>query len=440
MLLHKKNGKTIFIYSLVTFILICLMSNLFAMISFPDEINVIQGQSQKIKDSLLFDLSLDNNKQKNIELSSKMSNLSSFMLLHGNNQGSAKGYIKLFGKIPVKTVTVNVIPDIKLVPSGEAIGVKIESKGLLVVGLSSITGAHSRKYTPAADAGFEIGDTILQINGQKVEKERDIIDILNEDGNKGKKLNIVIEREKQKMSIAIQPVLCADDNLYKIGLWVRDSIAGVGTMTFYDPVTGKFGALGHGITDIDSGVLIDINKGSILKSKIASVKKARKSVPGEIVGIFYETEAPYGKIQKNTSFGIYGKVDSKNASGPLGPMPIGLSYQVKEGPAKILSTIEDNQIAEYDIEIQKVTKQRSADSKSMLIKVTDPRLLEKTGGIVQGMSGSPIIQDGKLIGAVTHVLVNDPTRGYGIFIEWMLGEAEIDTNQSANTLSAAVGL
>jgi stage IV sporulation protein B len=165
---------------------------------------------------------------------------------------------------------------------------------------------------------------------------------------------------------------------------------------------------------------------SILKSKIASIQKARKTVPGELVGIFYDNVDAYGVIEKNTSFGIYGKLNSNYNSSRTKAVSVGLNNQIKEGPAKILTTIEGNKVEEFDIEIQKVMRQKSSESKSMIVKVTDKKLIERTGGIVQGMSGSPIIQDGKLIGSITHVLVNDPTRGFGISIEWMLKEADIE--------------
>jgi stage IV sporulation protein B len=184
--------------------------------------------------------------------------------------------------------------------------------------------------------------------------------------------------------------------------------------------------LGHGITDIDSGVLVDINSGSIMKSKIASIQKAKKTVPGELVGIFYNNSDAYGVIEKNTSFGIYGKLNRKYSTNRNKAISVGLNSQIKEGPAKILTTIEGNKVEEFDIEIQKVVRQSNSESKSMIIKITDKELIEKTGGIVQGMSGSPIIQDGKLIGSITHVLINDPTRGFGISIEWMLKEADIE--------------
>lgn len=431
--MHKRNTK-FYVLSLVFILMIIFVaSNVITIYNYPQEINLMQGHSQRLENSPLCRLVLENVNQKFINLSKFNSKLTTFTLIKGNSEGSANAKLMVFNLLPVKNVKLNVIPDIKIVPSGEAIGVKIQTKGVLVVGLSTITTLDGKKQSPAADAGFEVGDIILEINNQKIEKERDITRIINENSNSS--LRILIEHSNEQRTIEVKPVQSLDDNMYRIGLWVRDNIAGVGTMTFYDPKTGTFGALGHGITDIDSGVLVDISKGAVLKSKVASVQKARKTAPGEIVGIFYETEEPYGTISKNTSFGIYGQLSTKQNESNMKPIPIALSYQVKEGPAKILSTIEGNNIEEFDIEIQKVNRQSNSNSKSMLIKVTDPKLLEATGGIVQGMSGSPIIQEGKLVGAVTHVLVNDPTRGYGIFIEWMLEEADINLESFAEEAS-----
>jgi len=395
------------------------------MYSFPDEINVIQGQSRKLTDSKLFSLELNRDTKDGINVNNN-NIISSFLLMDGKEKGRTKASLMLLGILPVKEVTLNIIPDIKVIPSGEAIGVKIESKGVLVVGLSSITDVKGRKCSPAAECGFEVGDKIIDIDGKQVEKERDIINYLNNRQDKDAKIKVIVERNGEKHYFSLKPVKCEEDNIYRIGLWVRDNIAGVGTMTFYDSESGIFGALGHGITDIDSGVLIDINTGCILKSKIASIQKARKTVPGELVGIFYDNDSEYGVIEKNTRFGIYGKLNKKQNISRNKAVSIGLNSQIKEGSAKILTTIEGDKVEEFDIEIQKVMRQRSSESKSMIIKITDKKLIEKTGGIVQGMSGSPIIQDGKLIGSVTHVLVNDPTRGFGISIEWMLKEADID--------------
>jgi stage IV sporulation protein B len=214
--------------------------------------------------------------------------------------------------------------------------------------------------------------------------------------------------------------MASDDKKYHIGLWVRDSTAGIGTLTFYDPKTSAFGALGHGITDIDTGLLMPVDSGEIIESSILGIKVGKSGVPGELKGVFIE-DMRLGTIENNSEFGIYGKLSDNAANKITGKLyPIGLRSEIKEGPAVILSNIDGKSIAEFEIEIQKVSRQNINGSKGMIIKVTDQKLLEATGGIVQGMSGSPIIQNGKIIGAVTHVLVNDPTKGYGIFIEGML--------------------
>lgn len=425
MLLHRKKRKNIFLYTTLIIIVLCLINALFTIYSFPDEVNVIQGQDRKLPESKLFRLTLNDEYKKCINLE-KNTIMSYVLLSESNDRIKAKASLTLMGFLPVKEVTLNIIPDIKVVPSGEAIGVRIESKGVLIVGLSSITDLNGRKCSPAADAGFEIGDKIMDIDGRQVEKEKDIVDYLNNRQNKNDKVKIMVDREGGRHSLSVKPVKCEEDGIYRIGLWVRDNIAGVGTMTFYDPSSRVFGALGHGITDVDSGVLVDINSGSIMKSKIASIQKAKKTVPGELVGIFYDSDETYGVIEKNTSFGIYGKLNKKQNTSRNKAVSVGLNSQIKEGPAKILTTIEGNKVEEFDIEIQKVVRQSNSESKSMIIRITDKKLIEKTGGIVQGMSGSPIIQNGKLIGSVTHVLINDPTRGFGISIEWMLKEADID--------------
>ncbi|MGE5677152.1 MAG: SpoIVB peptidase [Pseudomonadota bacterium] len=426
--MHRKKRKKILLYTTLIMIVLCLANTLFTVYSFPDEINVIQGQNRKLPESKLFQLSLEDDFKDRVNLK-KNTIISTFLLSQADERIKAKANLMLFGLIPVKEVSLNIIPDIKVVPSGEAIGVKIESKGVLIVGLSSITDKKGRKCSPAADAGFEIGDKIMEIGGKKVEKEKDIVDYLNKRQNKSEKVKVVVDREGIRHEYTVKPVECEEDDMYRIGLWVRDNIAGVGTMTFYDPESRVFGALGHGITDVDSGVLVDINSGSILKSKIASIQKAKKTVPGELVGIFYDDGDSYGVIEKNTSFGIYGKLNKRKSAGSGKAISIGLNSQIKEGPAKIMTTIEGNKVEEFDIEIQKVIRQSNSESKSMIIKITDKDLLEKTGGIVQGMSGSPIIQDGKLIGSITHVLINDPTKGFGISIEWMLKEANIDVEK-----------
>ncbi|MGI6731222.1 MAG: SpoIVB peptidase [Anaerovoracaceae bacterium] len=240
-------------------------------------------------------------------------------------------------------------------------------------------------------------------------------------------ITLKVLRKDDILNIKLTPVLSANDNLYKIGVWVKDKTAGIGTLTFYDPTDNSFGALGHGITDPETGTVLAVAQGELLDSKVEEVKQGKAGSPGEIRGIFYEADEPLGQLTSNTQFGIFGKTYT-SIKNPLYPEPVKIGYQnqIKKGPAYILSTLEGDRIEKYEIYIEKINKQSKADTKSMVIKVTDKRLLDKSGGIIQGMSGSPIIQDDKLIGAVTHVFVNDPQKGYGIFIEWMLQQSNVE--------------
>lgn len=223
------------------------------------------------------------------------------------------------------------------------------------------------------------------------------------------------------------PQYDTDDQEFQIGLYIRDTAAGIGTMTFYEPNSKKYGALGHIISDMDTRKPVEINDGTIVKSKVTEIQKGENGVPGEKRANFDVNESELGNITKNTPFGIFGTLNGKVEKSKWNePMPIALPNQVKEGPAKILTVIDGEKVEAFDVEIVNTVAQESPATKGLILKIVDDRLLEATGGIVQGMSGSPIIQDGKVIGAVTHVFVNDPTSGYGVHIEWMLNEAGID--------------
>lgn len=314
--------------------------------------------------------------------------------------------------------------NLELMPGGEPVGVKLNTKGVLVVALSDIEGNDNNIICPAAQAGVQIGDCILEINNQTTNSSEDTSKQIN--SCDGKELKLLIDRNGVKLEKTVVPVKNKNDDKYKIGLWVRDSTAGVGTLTFYDPKTNTFGALGHPITDVDTGTILKVSTGNITNSSIMSVKKGLKGTPGELRGIFVNEENPIGFITQNTICGIFGegtKVMSNYVN--KGLYKIATRDEIKEGPAKIITTIEGDKPEQFDIVIEKLLQQEAAGPKSMIIRVTDKKLLEKTGGIVQGMSGSPIIQNNKLVGAVTHVLVNNPDTGYGIYIEWMINEGNI---------------
>ena len=227
------------------------------------------------------------------------------------------------------------------------------------------------------------------------------------------------------MNVDVTPAIDPRDGAYRLGVWVRSSTAGVGTLTYYDPVSGGYGALGHAITDVDTGVIFPVGAGAVYENEVVHVTRGEESAPGELTGEFFEKEIVLGEIEKNTGFGVFGKAPAQMAAGGLYPegLPVARRSEVRTGSAQLLSCVEGGEVKAYDCEIERFYSKSASEGRNMAVRITDPELLKKTGGIVQGMSGSPIIQDGKLVGAVTHVLVNDPTRGYGIFIENMLDAA-----------------
>lgn len=324
--------------------------------------------------------------------------------------------VKLFNLIPIKTVNVSVMPKCYVIPSGEAIGVKLYTDGVLVVGISDVTDSGGRIFTPAKDAGIRVGDRITEVNGKKVESTDDFVKKVNDaDG----RVQLKLVRGDEILDVELAAVYSGESRSYKVGLWVRDSTAGIGTLTFYDPETSTFAALGHGICDSDTKELMVVKKGTVNGCNVRSVIKGESGLAGELLGDFSGKQI--GAIISNSSSGIRGKCDSIPYRDAV---EVASRFEVKEGKAEILCDIDGCGPKAYEIEITKVSRTAHEANKNLVLKVTDLGLIEKTGGIVQGMSGSPIIQNGRIVGAVTHVFVNDPTRGYGIFIENMLSEAE----------------
>lgn len=345
------------------------------------------------------------------------------------NQGNVSLDFRLFGFISIKQMEVKVNPPKEVYPGGSSIGVSLYTKGALLVGVSEVYDKNGIAHHPAIDAGLRPGDIIEKINGVSVKNAQHLSELVNIVKQQG--LDLEVLRGNNIFITNIIPVEDYHDGKYRLGMWVRDSTAGVGTLSFYDQENNNFGALGHAITDVDTGTLLSIKKGEIMQSKIIDVKQGKKGSPGELKAAFSSKQKTIGTIVKNTRHGIYGKMDKGYDVEILGkPIPVCYQHEVKLGKAKILSTIDEEGIKEFDVELIKINNQDNASAKGMVIEIIDPLLLERTGGIVQGMSGSPIIQDGKIIGAVTHVFVNDPKKGYGIFIEWMLEESSkiIDTD------------
>jgi len=337
--------------------------------------------------------------------------------LSASQLGEAEVSINLFGLFPVKKMQVDVRKELRLIPGGQAVGVALATKGVLVVGVSDVAGE-----SPAQAAGLRAGDVIEALDGEAMLSSQQLTDKVAEKG--GQSLRVDFLRDGEKRSALLTPQMDKSTGLWRIGAWVRDSTAGVGTLSYYNPQDQSYGALGHAINDGDTGKILPIRMGSLLKAHIVDVRRGQKGTPGELRGSFLRDQVILGDIDENTALGIYGNLD-QTLSNPLYPggLPVGYQEMVKPGHATILSTVDGNGIREYDVEITHVNRQSTPGAKSMVIRVTDPELIAKTGGIVQGMSGSPIIQNGHIIGAVTHVFVDDPTRGYGIFIENMLQTA-----------------
>lgn len=331
----------------------------------------------------------------------------------GNHTLSAK----LFGIIPIKDVNVEILPETAVIPGGDVFGVKFFTKGVIVIGCTEIETENGFE-TPSEKADIKKNDIINKINGNEVNSIEDLSFIIS--NSFGKPLTVEYTREGQEKTTTLIPVKSKADGKYKSGLWVRDSTAGIGTLTYYMPYTKEFAGLGHGICDVDTGEIMPLLSGSIVDVKITDIVKGKPGEPGELKGSFSSIKK--GEVYSNTSFGVFGKM-YQNPTQQSTPIEVASRDKVKEGDGIILVNADGNGVKEYTVNLSKIDRY-SDGTKCFVIEVTDSKLISLTGGIVQGMSGSPIIQNGKLIGAVTHVFVNNPTKGYGIFIENMLSEAE----------------
>lgn len=329
--------------------------------------------------------------------------------------GTSELMLSLMGILPLKKVEVEVSPEKRLVPGGSAVGVAMRTDGVLVVGTGDLEGGAS----PAKASGIRPGDVLRRVDGVDITGAEQLARLIAQAGQRP--LPVEFQREGETLTTTLTPAIDAATGTARMGAWVRDSTAGVGTLSFYDPEEKRYGALGHAITDGDTGQVLTVGQGQLLRAQVVAVQKGQKGVPGELKGSFLREAEVLGDIRLNDVLGIYGTLDEPVVN-PLYPdgLPIGLRSGVHTGAASILSTVDGEGVKEYAVEITRVNPQATPAPKSMVLRVTDPALLEKTGGIVQGMSGSPILQDGRIIGAVTHVFVSDPTQGYGIYIDWML--------------------
>lgn len=380
----------------------------------PSELVIFEGETISMR--TLLGITIKDEKQETIEVSSNNGNTVS------DEVGKSTLEVSLFNNISLKNVDVSVLPKMTVIPVGNIAGVKLYTSGVLVVGMSEIEGSDNKKYKPYENSGIEEGDTIIKVNETEINSTEELVETVN--SSQGRDIQIKFIHDEETKECSITPVETRSHE-YKLGLWVRDSAAGVGTVTFYEPSTKTFGALGHGITDIDTNELINIASGEFVTTRILNITKGESGEPGKIQGTI-ENQQNIGTISKNSKFGVYGKVDNLSSLNidTSKEMEVASRDEIQTGKATILCSLDNQKPQEYVIEIQKIYKENNYDNKSMQIKVTDEKLIEKTGGIIQGMSGSPIIQNGKFIGAVTHVLVNNPQEGYAVFGDIMLKQAK----------------
>ncbi len=421
----KARGKKLFFISIITIVITLMVSGPFLISYFylPTQVRIIAGEehlfnfSIPIKASFKGDSSLQLSNVDHTLIQDNNINLSKPFYMTVVDEGKLDVKLSFFGLIPLKTVAVEAIPYEEVIPCGEIVGIRVNMEGILVLGVGSFE-AEGKSISPCKGI-VEPGDIILSCNDKELQEKEDLKKAV--EASKGKSLKLTIKRNDELLEKMLMPVYSPSDDVYKIGLWIRDSIQGIGTITYVEPKSGEFGALGHGITDSETKKLMPVREGDIVNTNITQIKKGSKGKPGEISGIIDYDKEVYGEVLENTPLGIFGTLnESFTEDLSFSPMPIAFQDEVHEGKASILADLTQEGPQLYDVEIQKVSKYSSAPSKGMVIKIIDEKLLSLTSGIVQGMSGSPIIQDDKLVGAVTHVFIQDPARGYGIFIENMI--------------------
>lgn len=342
-----------------------------------------------------------------------------FVNVGGEKISIKKLVFKLFGLIPIRTIEAKLTDEKEVFLGGAPIGFSIDVDGLIVVGSNSVS-TEKGLIDNLEKSNLKIGDIITEVNGKKVTNLEELKEILDADNYKGEELNLKVLRRQEYININLKTALDKEDGKYKIGLWVKNDASGVGTLTYVECDTLNYGALGHPITDYETGVVIPAKSGKIYPCSVVGLNRGEKGVPGEIKGVFMQGKSQKGDVEKNSQFGVFGKVKDKDKIVDSNKTAdVASRLTMKPGKATLVSSIS-GMSEEYEIEIIKTNYQPSSSDKSFVFRVTDKRLLDLTGGIIQGMSGSPIMQNGKVVGAVTHVFVSDPTKGYGVYIDWMM--------------------
>lgn len=367
----------------------------------PNEIFI--SSSKQIKISKLYTIKYNNNSAKTVSADKSMDEYSID--------------VSLLDVIPIKSAKITVTQRRYVVPSGSLFGIRLYTDGIVIVGTDEVV-TNNGNINPASIAGLQQGDIVKAINGKKVSTNSEFSQAIQ--SSNGKTLELIVDRSGKESVFNFTPVISKADGKYKAGLWIRDSSAGVGTITFIDKENSIFAGLGHAVCDVDTGEVMPLLSGDIVSASVNGAYKGSKGTTGELCGVFDNTVL--GTLLINGSTGVYGRLNYVDNS--LKEVPVAMRYEIKTGPAKIISTIEGNSPQYYDIKITHLYLNAETHEKNMIIEVTDPELIKKTGGIVQGMSGSPIIQNGMLVGAVTHVFVNNPRQGYAIFAENMINTGD----------------
>lgn len=423
----NKINKFHFLISIIVIVFIYLLaSSIVQLTALPGILRISPGQEFIL--SVRYPLSFYQKPKDNLKI--KVDRVAKIftnrLVLNSKNRNRFDVQLRLFGAIPLRKVRVEIADAPMVVPGGQAIGVLFSSTGVVIVGHAPVRSVERKQFHPAREAGLKIGDILLKINETPIKRVVDVEKIIQDYQPEQKYIRLLINRNGKMLSVKIKPVLCSgleddSDLRYRLGIFIEDPAAGVGTLTFIEPNTHRFAGLGHRISHVAGKQKIPFNKGEIILADISGVKKGEPGKPGEKIGIFSASEKPIGVIEKNSQFGIYGNL-SKKFQARLKAIPIAYSSQIRLGPAEIYTVIKGREVKKYQVEIIKIFRQDIPRDKGIILRVIDRELLKETGGIIQGMSGSPIIQNQKLVGAVTHVFVNDPAKGYGVLAEWMVNE------------------
>ncbi len=421
--MRKRKGRFL-LWSFWTCLLCCTgLSFYYVDHVIPDRINIVRDQEEIVQFPLPLSATLQSESEEvvlgngsDIPQDQITITRNQVFSLYGKSEGSYLLSLDLFGLIHFKEIQVDVVNTQYAIPCGAPVGIYLKSKGVMVIGTGEITDRDGTAAEPAAGI-LKSGDYIESINGKTLETKEELAEEVSH--LEGRDAILTVRRDDEVINVTVSPVTAADGT-QKLGVWVRSDTQGIGTMTYLD-LNGKFGALGHGISDSDTGEVVEISGGTLYDTEIVGIEKGTMGNPGVMSGvIYYGPGSLLGDIDTNSEVGIFGTAGEKfRQAMNMQPIEIGYRQDVKKGPALIRSGIS-GEIRDYNIEILKVDYSTSHQNKSLVIQVTDPDLLAQTGGIVQGMSGSPIIQNNKLIGAVTHVFIQDSTKGYGIFVENML--------------------